>query len=167
MSKPTNDPAPVLMSKDVAERLAAMQGEIDGLKSREAARQAERANEAAVDACIVRLAAFGKGPEHRADLLQIVATGGLKGLEIYEQAVKQHGTEAPGAIAAAAFSKAADGSAGTPDLPKEVLAYGDDRERLALAITCSKDYATLRRMGRLTEITLAEHLAAQIGAPKA
>lgn len=151
----------VTMSKEVAEQLAKFQGEIDGLKSLEAKRKSDQAALDAVDATIARLARFGKGTEHRQELLAIATgPGGLAALKVYEDAVRAHGTEAP--PTPAAFAAAVD-PANAPDLAKEVLAYSADRARLATAITCAKDYDQLRAMGHLGNVTLEQHLAANVG----
>lgn len=149
------------MSKEVAEQLAQFKGEIDGLKSKDLKREADKAAMDAVDATIARLARFGKGPEHRAELFAIAqGPGGLAALKVYEDAVRAHGTEAP--PTPAAFAASVD-PANAPDLAKEVLAYAGDRARLATAITCAKDYDQLRAMGHLGSVTLEQHLAANVG----
>lgn len=153
----------VSMSKDVAEQFAKLQGEVDGLKSLEAKRKQDAAALEAVDATISRLARFGKGIEHRPELLAIATgPGGLAALKVYEDSVRAHGIEAPPkdpmAFAATVDPKNA------PDLAPEVLAYSADRQKLANAITCAKDYDSLRAMGHLGSVTLKDHLAANVGA---
>ena len=151
----------VTMSKEVAEQLAQFKGEIDGLKSIEAKRKQDAAALEAVDATIARLARFGKGTEHRTELLAIATgSGGLAALKVYEDAVRAHGTEAP--PTPAAFAATVD-PANAPDLAKEVLAYSADRTRLANAITCSKEFDQLRAMGHLGTVTLKDHLEANVG----
>lgn len=150
------------MSKEVSESLVKMQGELDGLKSLEAARKSDATIVEAADGVISRLARFGLGVEDRPRLVKMAKDHGLGALSVYEETVKKHGTEAPPTPQAVAASVA--GGQADPSLPKEVLAYTGDPGRLATAIKCSKDYDALRARGRLSTVSLESHLRTHVGA---